>query len=45
MNLILIIIPIVILIIGIGGYFIIFPDENIEISENEQTLQSENLET
>ena len=45
MNLILIIIPIVILIIGIGGYFTIFPDENIEISENEQTLQSENLET
>ena len=45
MNLILIIIPIVILIIGIGGYFIIFSDENIEISENEQTLQSENLET
>ena len=45
MNLILIIIPIVILIIGIGGYFIIFPDENIEISENEQTLQSENLQT
>ena len=45
MNLILIIIPIVILIIGIGGYFTIFPDENIEISENEQTLQSENLQT
>ncbi|MDC0856713.1 hypothetical protein OAP96_02720 [Candidatus Nitrosopelagicus sp.] len=45
MNLIFLIIPIVILIIGIGGYFIIFPDENIEISENEQTLQSENLET
>ena len=45
MNLILIIIPIVILIIGIGGYFTIFTDENIEISENEQTLQSENLET
>ena len=45
MNLILIIIPIVILIIGIGGYFTIFTDENIEISENEQTLQSENLQT
>ena len=45
MNLILIIIPIVILIIGIGGYFTIFTDENIEISETEQTLQSENLET
>ena len=45
MNLILIIIPIVILIIGIGGYFTIFTDENIEISETEQKLQSENLQT
>ena len=45
MNLIFLIIPIVILIIGIGGYFTIFTDENIEISENEQTLQSENLQT
>ena len=41
MNLILIIIPIVILIIGIGGYFTIFIDKNIEILETEQTLQSE----
>ena len=40
MNQILIIIPIVILIIGIGGYFTIFTDENIEISETEQTPQS-----
>ena len=45
MNLILIIIPIVILIIGIGGYFTIFTDENIEISETEQTPQSENPQT
>ena len=45
MNLILIIIPIVILIIGIGGYFTILADENIEISETEQKLQSENLQT
>ena len=45
MNQILIIIPIVILIIGIGGYFTIFTDENIEISETEQKLQSENLQT
>ena len=41
MNQILIIIPIVILIIGIGGYFTIFIDKNIEILETEQTLQSE----
>ena len=45
MNQILIIIPIVILIIGIGGYFTIFTDENIEISETEQTPQSENPQT
>ena len=45
MNQILIIIPIVISIIGIGGYFTIFTDENIEISETEQTPQSENPQT
>ena len=45
MNQILIIIPIVISIIGIGGYFTIFTDENIEISETKQTPQSENPQT
>ena len=36
MNLILIIIPIVILIIAIGGYFIVFSNETAEIIEIKQ---------
>ena len=42
MNLILIIIPIVILIIAIGGYFIVFSNETSEIIEIKQIPKSEN---
>ncbi|MDC0169550.1 hypothetical protein OAI67_00645 [Candidatus Nitrosopelagicus sp.] len=45
MNLILIIIPIVILIIGIGGYFIVFSNETAEIIEIKQIPKSENSQT
>ena len=45
MNLILIIIPIVILIIAIGGYFIVFSNETSEIIEIKQIPKSENSQT
>ena len=45
MNLILIIIPIVILIIVIGGYFIVFSNETAEIIEIKQIPKSENSQT
>ena len=45
MKLILIIIPIVILIIVLGGYFIIFSNENVEIIEKKQIPISENSQT
>ena len=45
MNLILIIIPIVILIIAIGGYFIVFSNETAEIIEIKQIPKSENSQT
>ena len=45
MNLILIIIPIVILIIAIGGYFLVFSNETAEIIEIKQISKSENSQT
>ena len=45
MNLILIIIPIVILIIAIGGYFVVFSNETAEIIEIKQIPKSENSQT
>ena len=45
MNLILIIIPIVILIITIGVYFIVFSNETAEIIEIKQIPKSENSQT
>jgi len=45
MNLILIIIPIAILIIAIGGYFIVFSNETDEIIEIKQIPKSENSQT
>ena len=45
MNRILIVIPIVVLIIGIIGYFAIPSNENIEISENKQIPKSEDFQT
>ena len=45
MNLILIIIPIVILIIAIGGYFVVFSNETSEIIEIKQIPKSENSQT
>ena len=45
MNPILIIIPIVILIIVLGGYILIFSNENAEIIEKKQITISENSQT
>ena len=45
MNRILIIIPIVILIIGIGGYFTVLSNENTEIPKNDEISKSENSQS